>query len=108
MFYTTENVPTLTSLSSHLDVLTDAMWKELEQQGFTLEHIQVECLLNMRFNGTDTALMVLLEAGESASDYLEAFRRAYKAEFGFLLVEAHVMEDDIKVHGIGTTGDKSD
>jgi 5-oxoprolinase (ATP-hydrolysing) len=62
----------------------------------------------MRFNGTDAALMVLPEAGESAGDYLEAFRRAYKAEFGFLLVEAHVVEDDIKVHGIGTTGDKSD
>lgn len=98
-------MPTLTS---RLDVLTDATRKELEEQGFAPEHIQVERLLNMRFNGTDTALMVLPEAGESASDYLGAFRRTYKAEFGFLLDEARVVVDDIKVRGIGTTGDKSD
>ena len=104
-FYTTENVPTLIS---RLDVLTDTTRKELEKQGFAPEHIQVERLLNMRFNGTDTALMVLPEAGESAGDYLGAFRRAYKAEFGFLLDEARVVVDDIKVRGIGTTGDKSD
>jgi N-methylhydantoinase A/oxoprolinase/acetone carboxylase beta subunit len=105
MFYTMENVPTLTS---RLDVLTNATQKELKQQGFASEHIQVKCLLNMRFNGMDAALMVLPEAGESASDHLRAFHRAYKAKFRFLLVEAHVMEDNIKVHGIGTTSDKSD
>jgi len=104
-FYTTENVPTLIS---RLDILTDATRKELEEQGFAPEHIQVERLLNMRFNGTDTALMVLPEAGESAGDYLGTFRRAYKAEFGFLLDEARVVVDDIKVRGIGATGDKSD
>jgi 5-oxoprolinase (ATP-hydrolysing) len=100
-FYTTENMPTL---SSRLDVLTDATRKELEKQGFAAEHIRTERMLNMRFNGTDTALMVLPEAGE---DYVGAFRRAYKAEFGFLLDEASVVVDDIKVRGIGTTTDES-
>lgn len=100
-FYTMENVPTL---SSRLDVLTDATRKELEKQGFAAEHIRTERMLNMRFNGTDTALVVLPEAGE---DYVGAFRRAYKAEFGFLLDEASVVVDDIKVRGIGTTTDES-
>jgi 5-oxoprolinase (ATP-hydrolysing) len=100
-FYTMENVPTL---SSRLDVLTDATRKELEMQGFAAEHIRTERMLNMRFNGTDTALMVLPEAGE---DYVGAFRRAYRAEFGFLLDEASVVVDDIKVRGIGTTTDES-
>jgi len=104
-FYTAENVPIL---SSRLDVLTDATRKELGRQGFGPEHVRVERMLNMRFNGTDTALMVLPDAGESAGDYLGAFRRAYKAEFGFLLDEARVVVDDIKVRGIGTTSDKSD
>jgi 5-oxoprolinase (ATP-hydrolysing) len=100
-FYTTENVPTL---SSRLDILTDATRKELEMQGFAAERIRTERMLNMRFNGTDTALMVLPEAG---GDYLGAFRRAYKAEFGFLLDEASVVVDDIKVRGIGATADES-
>ncbi|KAI9464797.1 5-oxoprolinase [Russula earlei] len=103
-FYTAGNVPTL---SSRLDVLTDATRKELEKQGFAPEHIRTERMLNMRFNGTDTALMVLPEDGEDG-DYLGAFRRAYKAEFGFLLDEARVIVDDIKVRSIGVTADKPD
>jgi 5-oxoprolinase (ATP-hydrolysing) len=50
--------------------------------------------------------MVLPDAGEN-EDFLGAFRRAYKAEFGFLLDEAHVVVDDIKVRGVGTTIDES-
>jgi 5-oxoprolinase (ATP-hydrolysing) len=100
-FYTAENVPTL---SSRLDILTDATRKELEKQGFAPEHIRTERMLNMRFNGTDTALMVLPEAGD---DYLGAFHRAYKAEFGFTLDEARVVVDDIKVRGVGMTTDES-
>jgi 5-oxoprolinase (ATP-hydrolysing) len=102
-FYTSENVPTL---SSRLDTLTDATRKELEKQGFPPERIRLERMLNMRFNGTDTALMVLPEASEN-EDYLSAFRRAYKAEFGFLLDEARVVVDDLKVRGVGTTIDES-
>lgn len=102
-FYTPENVPTL---SSRLDTLSNAARKELEKQGFPPERIRIERMLNMRFNGTDTALMVLPDAGEK-EDYLGAFRRAYKAEFGFLLDEAHVVVDDIKVRGVGTTIDES-
>ena len=102
-FYTAENAATL---SSRLDIITDATRKELEKQGFSPEHIRTERMLNMRFNGTDTALMVLPEAGEG-EDYLGAFRRTYKAEFGFLLEEARVVVDDIKVRGIGTTTDES-
>jgi len=102
-FYTVENEPTL---FSRLDILTEATQKELEKQGFAPERIRIERMLNMRFNGTDTALMVLPEAGEGG-DYLGAFRRAYKAEFGFLLDEARVVVDDIKVRGVGTTTDES-
>jgi 5-oxoprolinase (ATP-hydrolysing) len=113
-FYTSENVPTL---SSRLDVLTDATRKELEKQGFRPERIRIERMLNMRFNGTDTALMVLPEVSSKTEheheheheqeDYIGAFRRTYKAEFGFLLDEARVVVDDIKVRGIGTTIDDS-
>ena len=102
-FYTVENEPTL---FSRLDILTEATQKELEKQGFAPERIRIERMLNMRFNGTDTAFMVLPEAGEGG-DYLGAFRRTYKAEFGFLLDEARVVVDDIKVRGVGTTTDES-
>ena len=56
-------------------------------------------MLNMRFEGTDTALMVLphKDDGDGEEDFGAAFRRVYKAEFGFLLETKTVVVDDIKV-----------
>lgn len=67
----------------------------------------------MRFEGTDTSLMVLLhkdERGggngedkgkdgneeEKGEDILKASKRVYKSEFRFLLEEKPVIIDDIK------------
>jgi len=57
----------------------------------------------MRFEGTDTSLMVLPTSEEE--DYLDAFKRVYKSEFGFVLEGKPVIVDDIKVRGIGKTFD---
>lgn len=59
----------------------------------------------MRFEGTDTSLMVLPDKDEkreenreeSGEDFLKAFKRVYKSEFGFLLEGKPVIVDDIKV-----------
>lgn len=54
----------------------------------------------MRFDGTDTALMILPEDkddGEEKEDFMSAFRKEYKEQFGFLLDEKNVIVDDIKV-----------
>jgi 5-oxoprolinase (ATP-hydrolysing) len=72
---------------------------ELKQQGFEGERVKVERVLNMRFEGTDTALMVLPEAadGDGNEDFEAAFKRVYMAEFGFLLETKSIIVDDIKV-----------
>ncbi|KAJ2928426.1 hypothetical protein H1R20_g8677, partial [Candolleomyces eurysporus] len=106
-FYTPQNI---TSLIARLDKLTDQVKQELEQQGFKGSRVKVERMLNMRFEGTDTSLMVLpqakkTESGEESEDYLEAFKRVYKTEFGFVLEDKPVIVDDIKVRGIGKTFD---
>lgn len=49
----------------------------------------------MRFDGTDTALMVLEKDGEGSFE--TEFKKQYKAEFGFLLEEKNIIIDDIKV-----------
>ena len=57
--------------------------------------------MNMRFEGTDTALMVLPQpkekGGDELEDYMDAFKRVYKTEFGFVLEGKGVIVDDIKV-----------
>ncbi|KAF9483673.1 hypothetical protein BDN70DRAFT_873518 [Pholiota conissans] len=103
-FYTPQNVP---SLISRLDKLTKDVHTELQKQGFDDNHIHIERMLNMRFDGTDTALMVLPHAGDGngEEDFEAAFKRVYKAEFGFLLETKSIIVDDIKVRGIGKTFD---
>jgi 5-oxoprolinase (ATP-hydrolysing) len=64
---------------------------ELKRQGF-----EDERMLNMRFEGMDTALMELCEGNEvETEDFEAAFKTEYK-EFGFLL-ESKIVVDDVKV-----------
>ena len=95
-FYTADNRPTL---RSRLDKLDGQVREELKRQGFEDARIHTERMLNMRFEGTDTALMVLPspEDGDGQEDFEAAFRRVYKAEFGFLLETKTVIVDDVKV-----------
>ncbi|KAJ7058134.1 5-oxoprolinase [Mycena amicta] len=98
---------TRTSLTARLDKLTTDVQRELEKQGFEPSRIHVERMLNMRFEGTDTALMVLPTSkdGDGEEDFEAAFKRVYKSEFGFLLEAKTIIVDDVKVHGIGKTFD---
>lgn len=103
-FYTTQN---RRYLVDRLDKMTTDVREELRKQGFEGDWVHIERMLNMRFEGTDTALMVLPEEGDgdNKEDFEAAFRRIYKREFGFLLDTKVVIVDDIKVRGIGKTFD---
>lgn len=92
-FYSESTRPTLVA---RLDKLTKDVRDELTKQGFEEHRIHVERMLNMRFDGTDTALMVL-PTPEEKEDFTAAFKRMYKSEFGFLLETKHIIVDDIKV-----------
>lgn len=82
-----------------MDRLDTEVRAELKRQGFEGDHVHTERMLNMRFEGTDTALMVLphAEDGDGNEDFEAAFKRVYKSEFGFLLETKTVIVDDIKV-----------
>ncbi|KAI0739668.1 5-oxoprolinase [Daedaleopsis nitida] len=103
-FYTPKNRPTL---RARLDRLDGQVREELRRQGFEDARIHTERMLNMRFEGTDTALMVVPAPadGDGDEDFEAAFRRVYKAEFGFLLETKSVIVDDVKVRGTGKTFD---
>lgn len=91
---------TRASLVARLDKLTSDVREELARQGFEGDRVVVERMLNMRFEGTDTALMVLPSAsdGDGREDFEAAFMRVYKSEFGFQLDTKMVIVDDVKVN----------
>lgn len=84
--------------------MTNHVRAELARQGFEGDRVQVERMLNMRFEGTDTALMVLpgLNDGGGDEDFEAAFKKVYRAEFGFLLETKGIIVDDIKVSFLAT------
>ncbi|ELU41298.1 5-oxoprolinase [Rhizoctonia solani AG-1 IA] len=82
-------------LLARLDALTEEVKSSLEKQGFKGDRVRVKRLLNMRFDGTDTSLMVL-EPEDGSHDFEGTFKRAYKQEFGFLLETKNIIIDDIK------------
>ncbi|KAG8975636.1 hypothetical protein FRC05_005429 [Tulasnella sp. 425] len=97
-------------LLNRLNNLTNSVKAALEKQGFNGSRVMFERYLNMRWEGTDTAMMALGSSPRGdedvpKEDFEDAFKKAYKHEFGFLLEGKRIIVDDIKVRGIGKTFD---
>ena len=88
----------LVLLQQKLDQLQQETIRELCGQGIDAAAIETHQYLNLRYQGTDTALMV--ECPENG-DYVESFRKRYKLEFGFDLSERDILVDDLRVRSIG-------
>ncbi|MFC1505066.1 hydantoinase/oxoprolinase family protein, partial [Thermodesulfobacteriota bacterium] len=90
----------LASINTQLDTLESDAIDELLRQGFSQEAITTTRYLNLRYQGTDTALMI---AEPSHGDYLKAFKEVYMREFGFDLQNRNVLIDDLRVRARGQT-----
>ncbi|KAK5119216.1 hypothetical protein LTR85_007830 [Meristemomyces frigidus] len=86
----------------------------LRDQGFEEDQIKFEEYLNMRYRGTESALMVVkpskdeLEkeydgAEDAFAVFGKAFVKQHEAEFGFTLPDRDIIVDDVRARGIGKT-----
>ncbi|CAO1613501.1 unnamed protein product [Sympodiomycopsis kandeliae] len=91
-------------VESRVEAMAQEVTKELKRQGFPEHRIIIEPALNLRYDGTDTALMTVKpEDGWDAVD--QKFIKTYQQEFGFKLNKG-IIADDVRVKGIGkSTGD---
>jgi 5-oxoprolinase (ATP-hydrolysing) len=87
-------------VTAGLQELTHDATAALKAQGFAEAQIAVEHYLNLRYQGTDTALMIQRPAGGDG-DFAAAFRRHYKREFGFDLTDREIIIDDLRVRARG-------
>jgi 5-oxoprolinase (ATP-hydrolysing) len=83
-----------------IDELTSKGRDALNKEGFSNSRQKVEVFLNMRFEGTDTALMI--PADNLSIDLSVVFHDRYIREFGFYL-ERSIIVDDIRVRMIGVS-----
>ena len=96
-------------LKSKMEELKDRSRKHLQDQGFSDDSIEFEEYLNMRYRGTESALMVVRPSAEEAKEHFEsddwafgeAFVRQHEQEFGFILPDRDTIVDDVRVRGIG-------
>lgn len=92
-------------LVGRLDELKAKATKVLLEQGFSESDIVHEEYLNMRYRGTESALMVVRPAKDEFDgqeyEFGKAFIRQHEQEFGFTLPDRDVIVDDVRVRGIG-------
>jgi N-methylhydantoinase A/oxoprolinase/acetone carboxylase beta subunit len=85
--------------TKRLEVLQNDARNELISQGFHPSSITCTGYLNLRYQGTDTAIMTHLEG--NSTDFGELFLFNYKREYGFELLGRDILIDDIRVRAIG-------
>ena len=82
----------------------------LRDQGFDEEQIHFEEYLNMRYRGTESALMVIKPSKDVDQEYEgddwafgRAFVKQHEQEYGFTLPDRDIIIDDVRARGIGKT-----
>jgi 5-oxoprolinase (ATP-hydrolysing) len=90
----------LPAVEKEINVLREQAYAALAGQGFGPEAMEYTAFLNLRYQGTDTAVMI---PRPEDNDYAGAFRKTYRREFGFDLTDREILIDDIRVRARGRT-----
>lgn len=99
----------MSEIRKRFETLRNFSEKSLNDQGLPLENIKYEYHLNLRYQGTDCAIMTLKPA--SSWNFKDAFLEQYQTEFGFTLPGRKIIIDDVRVRAIGkspATGEQKD
>ncbi|KAI1365725.1 hydantoinase B/oxoprolinase [Xylaria arbuscula] len=96
-------------LKGKMEKLKGKSRQALHDQGFEDDEIVFEEYLNMRYRGTESALMIVKPSEDEAKASFDgdawafgkAFVKHHRYEFGFTLDERDIIVDDVRVRGIG-------
>ena len=96
-------------LQAKMEKLKEKSKATLKEQGFGEQEVAFEEYLNMRYRGTESALMIIKPSEQEAKESFEgrdwqfgkAFVKQHRYEFGFTLDDRDIIIDDVRVRGIG-------
>ncbi|KAG6005826.1 hypothetical protein E4U21_007598 [Claviceps maximensis] len=99
----------ISDLQIKMEKLKDKSRAALRAQGFDDKDIVFEEYLNMRYRGTESALMIVKPTEEESQQnyggktwqFGQAFVAHHRYEFGFTLDDRDIIVDDVRVRGIG-------
>jgi len=96
-----ENIdPSASTREERLEYLAKKARLSLMKQGYSEDYVVIEKYLNMRYQGTDNAIMIKESSSASALPYAEKFVEQYHREFGFELDGRDILIDDFRVRGL--------
>lgn len=87
------------TLQNRLDQIISKSKESLTLQGFSESQMVFEKYLNLRYEGTETSLMIMQQSDEA--DFAKWFFEAHHREFGFAFPEKAILVDDIRIRAIG-------
>ncbi|MEX4009473.1 hydantoinase B/oxoprolinase family protein [Neoaquamicrobium sediminum] len=93
----------LTEIEATIAHLREAVAEELSAQGVPADRIGWKPVLQVRYDGTDTALPVTFDSG-SIADARAAFEAAHKAQFGFIYDDKPAVVESVSLEGVDTRG----
>jgi len=85
------------AMSSMSDLKERVTAKLLTDGQFSANDVRCECFLNLRYDGSDTAMMI---PEPENGDYADAFRKRFMREYGFDLNGRDLLIDDVRVRGV--------
>lgn len=97
---------TLAAVRLKFQQLSGESTRILVKQGFPVSALSYERYLNLRYEGTETGLMILQQGGEENFD--SWFNAAHKREFGFSFNDKRIIVDDIRVRAIANSNVRSE
>ncbi|KAM0898691.1 hypothetical protein ACQ4PT_021759 [Festuca glaucescens] len=97
------NADSAREASRRAALLVKQVKDKLTEQGFGDESIRTDSYLNLRYEGTDTAIMVKQPEKESGCDYADEFVKLFQQEYGFKLLHRKILVCDVRVQGVGAT-----
>ncbi|CAM2705572.1 unnamed protein product [Rotaria socialis] len=87
------------NINDRLKYLSNFGIEELHKQGHDRKSVVVEKYLNLRYEGTDCALMCASTEG-TADSFINIFLKKYKDQFGFILPGRPIIVDDIRIRAL--------
>ncbi|CAF0933153.1 unnamed protein product [Rotaria sordida] len=87
------------NINDRLKHLSNYGTDELVKQGYDRKSIIVEKYLNLRYEGTDCALMCASNE-DSAESFIDVFLKKYKEQFGFIIPDRPIIVDDIRIRAL--------
>ncbi len=88
------------ALHDRFEKLQNKVDQALSAQGFGPDSVLHENYLNMRYQGTDTALMTAEPSKGNGKTFADAFVERHQRKLGFIQ-EREILIDDIRLKGIG-------